>query len=83
MEDVAGATLRVGLVCPSLVSSSCRLADRTARLLRAVRRLAGREAARAEAGLLPGVAEGGRTLSRDEAREGVVDGGRDAILALR
>lgn len=54
-----------------------------ARLLRAVRRLAGREVASAEAGLLPGVTEGGRTLSRDEARDGVVEGGREMVLALR
>lgn len=36
-----------------------------------------------EAGLLPGVAEGGRTLRRDDVRDGVVEGGRELVLARR
>lgn len=89
--DVAVEAFRTGLTCPrvaelagrdALSSSSRLMVGGPARLLRAVSRLAGREAARAEVGLLPGVTEGGRTLRRDEAREGVVEGGLDMVLAL-
>lgn len=54
-----------------------------ARLLRAASRLAGREVDRTEAGLLAGVVEGGRTLIREDAREGVSEGGRETVLARR
>lgn len=89
-----GTVVRTGLVCSlgkpgwrvGSLSSWSRLVDGVARLLRAVRRLAGREVARAEAGLLAvlaGVTEGGRTLRREEARDGVVEGGREMVLARR
>lgn len=80
-EAVVGTALRTGLVCVSL-SGSSRAEGAGARLLRAVSRLAGREVERAEAGLLAGVAEGGRTPRRDEASDGVAEGGRATVLTL-
>lgn len=83
--------LRTGLVCAiltelgriALSASTSRRDGGAARLLRAARRLAGRDVARAEAGLLPAVAEGVCTLRRDEVRDGVAEGGREMVLARR
>lgn len=83
-EHVVDTALRTGLswVCwCTFGASSARALDVGARLLRAVRRLTGRDVLIAEVGLLTDATEGGRTLRREEAREGVAEGGREMMLA--
>lgn len=83
-DGVVGTALRTGLVCVGfgrLVWSSTRLVGVGARLLRAVRRLAGRDVLSADVGLVTDATEGGRVLRREDVRDGVAEGGREMVLA--